>query len=204
MHYVVGVAGPPGGGKTTLARELVRALPEASAIHMDSYETMTDSPMEVVRSWVRDGVDIDAFDFSRLAADLERLKRGHEVAEPGTQRVIAPAKYIVFETQFGRAHRATGAHIDLLLWLETPLDVALARTFKVQLGLAARERSLEAVQSQLRWLQGYTDNYLGVVRSLVEMQLQRVRPSAEIVLDGLQEPASLAREAARAICSRLS
>lgn len=204
MRYVVGIAGPPGGGKSTLAAALARALPDTATIHMDSYETMTRSSMDVIRAWLRDGADIDAFDLSRLAADLGRLKRGEAVTEPGTQRGIAAAKYIMFETQFGRAHRATGAHIDLLLWVDTPLDVALARTFKIQLGLAARERSLEAVHSQLRWLQGYTDNYLAVVRSLLEMQIQKVRSDAEVVLNGQQDPASLAREAARTISSRLA
>jgi uridine kinase len=38
-----------------------------------------------------------------------------------------PTNYIVFDAPLGRKHTATGKYIDFLIYLNTPLDIALAR-----------------------------------------------------------------------------
>jgi uridine kinase len=180
MRRVVGVAGAPGAGKSTLVSELARAFAGAAVLRMDDYENMTRLPIDAVARWYRAGADIDAFDFPRLQADLLRLK-----GEGADDAVL------LFETQFGRAHRATGSHIDLLVWLDTPLDVALARSVR-----AIVERILRGPEPQLaerlRWLHGYLDNYLGTVRELLEMQRARVAAGADLVIDGRASTADMA------------
>lgn len=176
MAFVVGVAGAPGSGKSTLVAALARALPGANTLHMDSYENMTRLPIAEVARWFRGGADIDAFAFPALEDELAR-------------REAAAGGPVLFETQFGRAHRATGRHIDYLIWLEAPLDVALARSLQALLARGARQD----------WLQGYLDNYLGAVRELLEMQKARVAPGADLVLDARASAATLADEARAAI-----
>lgn len=178
MRGVVGVAGAPGSGKSTLVAALAQALPGARALHMDDYENMTRLPLEAVARWYRAGADIDAFEFPQLQAALAR-----------------PAQDLVlFETQFGRAHGATGRHVGFLIWIDTPLDIALARA----LG-AALERGAGA-----QWLRGYLDGYLGTVRELLEMQQARVAPGADLVLDGRLAAPALAAQAADAIRARFA
>jgi len=56
-----------------------------------------------------------------------------------SRREVGPRKYVLFETQFGRAHRETERHLDLLLWVDTPLDVALARSIRASIAGFLRE-----------------------------------------------------------------
>jgi len=179
MPRVIAVAGVPGAGKSTLARALAATLADADALHMDDYENMTRLPIDAVAHWFRAGADIDAFDFPRLQADLERRRAG-------------AGRWIVFETQFGRAHRATGALVDFLIWIDTPLDVALARSVRAALARGAGAD----------WLARYLEQYVGTVRELLEMQRARVAPGADLVLDGMQAAETLAALAQREVLRR--
>jgi hypothetical protein len=174
-RYVVAVAGPIGSGKSSLARALAAQLGDACTLHMDDYERMTREPMERVQRWAERGADFDELAVPLLGEHLARLKAGEPL------RNIAPRKYIVFETQFGRAHTDTGRLIDFLIWLDVPPEVALARKLKAFAGEALRD---ERPRDRLAWLEAYLGNYLGLVRRLLVLQTERVRPQADLLLDG--------------------
>jgi len=174
-RYVVAVAGPTGSGKTSLVQALAAALGDACVLHMDDYERMTREPIGDVQRWAERGADFDELQVPLLGEHLARLKAGEPV------RGIVPRKYIVFETQFGRAHAATGALIDSLIWIDVPLDVALARKLKAFAAEALRD---ERPRDRLAWLDAYLGNYLALVRRLLLLQAERVRPQADLVLDG--------------------
>jgi uridine kinase len=189
MSTVIAIAGAPGSGKTTLALELAGALPDAAALHMDNYEQMTRRPLDEVAAWLEAGAPFDAVPMQGLDHHLAELKRGIAVTDPASGISVRPARHIVFETQFGRAHRATGRHIDLLVWLDTPPDVALARSLRLQTSPDA-----EDCHGRMAWIDGYLAGYVQLVSRLVALQRERVRPAADVVLDGLREPRMLVRE----------
>ncbi len=203
MSCVVAVAGPSGGGKTSVVRALVARLGDAAAIHMDSYERMTREPIGKVLEWAERGADLDELPVPLLDEHLGRLKRGEAVVEPSGGAAIAPRKYIVFETQLGRAHRATGALIDLLIWIDTPLEIALARKLKSLTAEALREAQPARVRERMAWLDGYLANYLALVRRLMVMQQARVRPQADLVVDGSGELDAIVGQATAFILQRL-
>lgn len=202
MNHVIAVAGPPGGGKTSLVQGLVARLGDACAIHMDSYERMTREPIGRVERWAERGADFDELEVPLLGEHLRRLKGGEPVVEPAGGTTIAPRKYVVFETQFGRAHGATGALIDLLIWVDTPLDLALARRLKALCAEALREGREGAARERLAWMDGFLANYVALVRRLLLMQCARVRPQADIVVDGSGELEDMVRQAFAQVLQR--
>lgn len=184
MISVIAVSGYPGSGKTSLVRGLAKALPGAVPVFMDSYERMTQRPIEDVARWLAAGADIDAFSFPGLADDLAALKQGVAVDDRQGSGRVAAQRYVIFETQFGRAHTETGRHIDLQIWVDVPFDIALARNLRAFVAGFAKGRDPGRLADQMAWLEGYLDNYLGTVRQLLEMQLERVGRKADIIVGG--------------------
>lgn len=184
MNQVIAVSGYPGSGKTSLVRGLAARLQGAAPLYMDNYERMTNQPIENIARWLQNGADIDAFDFPGLADDLDALKQGVAVDDRQTREKLAAKKYVIFETQFGRAHQATGRHIDLQVWIDVPFDIALARNLKAFVAGFVQENRPDRLAAQMNWLDTYLGNYLETVRALLEMQLERVGRKADIILDG--------------------
>jgi uridine kinase len=203
MRYVVGVAGAAGAGKTTLVQALIANMPDAAALHIDNYQQITRQPVHKLMQWMERGADFDEFSIPMLSEHLEKLKRGEAILDPITGAEIASRKYIVFETHFGRAHRATGRYIDLLLWIETPLDIALARNVRDFLRPALQEPPAQAPRERAAWVYNYVDSYLANVRKLVTMQYETVGADADIVLEGAADVAGAAGRIEREIRARL-
>jgi uridine kinase len=199
---VIGIAGPVGAGKSTLAGGLAIELADAAIVRFDHYEQVTEQPIETIRDWMRAGADLDAVEIPQLAAALGSLKAGCAVVDPVTGRSIPPARYILFETQFGRRHSATGQYIDLMVWIDTPLDLALARKVR-QFAASLDGADAGAARTFAPWLRGYLDNYLGVVGDLLRIQRETVGAGADLVVDGTRDPAVLRQEVAQLIRARL-
>lgn len=194
--FIIAVVGPVGAGKSTLAHALGARL-GATVLHFDDYERITQHSPDAIRHWLEQGADIDALVVDDLPDTLARLKRGLGAQAPDG-RPLAPSRYVVLETQFGRHHRATGQHVDFMLWLDTPPDVALAR--KLRQLVATLEKG--EAEGFAVWLGGYLDNYLGMVHALLRMQRERIAPDADLVLDGLATTERLVEESALAIRRR--
>jgi uridine kinase len=203
VTYVIAVAGHPGAGKTSLVKGLCASLDNACALYMDSYENMTRMPVEALARWIGNGADINAFDFPHLQADLQRLKRGEPIVDPASREAVLPGKYVLFETQFGRAHRATGAAVDFAVWIDTPLDVALARNLKAIASRALGREAPHELPGRLRWIEGYLENYLTTVRPLMAMQKAQVSAGADLVVNGEDALPELVRAARDEILRRL-
>ncbi|MEN9316393.1 MAG: hypothetical protein RIS35_2786 [Pseudomonadota bacterium] len=176
---VIAVAGQPGAGKTTLAHRLARELGGAM-LSMDDYQSMTAMPIPELIRWADQGADYDRLPVPRLALHLAQLREGRPIRVPSTGAVVEPGRCIVLETHFGRAHRQTAALIDLLIWLDTPPDVALARNLRNALAPAPRAGVPDDPEARLRWAAGYLDAYLAIVARLVHLQVERIRPTADL------------------------
>jgi uridine kinase len=179
MSYVIAIAAPIGGGKTALANALAKALGNAPTIYFDHYERATESSIADLQEWINKGADFNEITAPDLWKDLAALKRGECITDPLTQAQIKPGKYIVFEAPLGREQRDTGQFIDLLVWVEVPLDVALARKVR-ELAIKNTGNSPDF----LLWLDGYLKNYLEVVRHVLLLQKQKVRVDADLIIDG--------------------
>ncbi|WP_281024592.1 zeta toxin family protein [Methylobacterium segetis] len=204
---VVAVAGLPGAGKSTLAAALAAALGGAPILHYDDYEEVPPDPGESMEAWIARGAPVDDIEVPGLAEDLGALVRGEAATgSPGRPLRVGPvparAPYLVFETLLGRAHPKTGQFIDLLFWIELPLDVALARKLGAQLAAFRAEAASTDALALADHLGRYLRDYPTRIRPPYLVQQGRIAAGADHVLDGMRPVADLVREAAARVLGR--
>ncbi|GAB3113820.1 AAA family ATPase [Aestuariicella hydrocarbonica] len=178
---IIAICGVPGSGKSTVTRSLSLKL-QAVVVDMDDYQTFTEQNVHELALQSDHERFYDQFSVPELGDTLAALKRGETVALPGRSEPCKADGPILFETHFGRAHRETGRHIDVMVWLDCSLDLALARKLHdffndFLKGDPAHHRQ------QLQWVNGYLQNYQNDVKSLLEVQQHRVARDADIRLN---------------------
>lgn len=198
MTFVFAVAAPIGGGKTALVKGLAQALNGASTLHFDHYELATRKTPEELARWLATGADFNELRAPGLLSALQALQRGEPVSDPASGQAILSGDYLILEMPLGRAYAETAELIDAVIWLDIPLDVALARKLREFTAQALADES-EDPREFLRWLDAYLDQYTEQVRAILRLQKQRVAAGADIVLDGLQPPHALIADARQAL-----
>ena len=112
--FVFSVNATAGGGKTTTTRELQKQLPNARALYFDDRDYDVDSGINDIDKWVEDGSDVNLWDLERLAKDIDEL-------------IAKNLDFIVLDYPFGYRHNLIGNYLDYSVFIDTPLDITLAR-----------------------------------------------------------------------------
>lgn len=171
---IVGITSVSGGGKTAVARRLAAVLGDAVAIHFDDYDETNVHPDDL-QLWLKDGGDYDDFETPLFTRHLQALKSGNSVRYPTDGTTVGPAKYVVADAPLGRAQSDSGRLIDLLIFIDTPLDIAMARRM-----LRDIELSDDPLQRAKDELSGYENR----ARPLYEHFQRRMRETADLIIDG--------------------
>jgi uridine kinase len=201
MSHVIAVASIIGGGKTSFVKAIAERLKDATTIHYDHYERATEESVDNLIQWMRNGADFNDFVIPKLPEDLEKLKLGESVIDPLTDIEIRSNKYIIFEMPLGKEHRLTEAYIDLLIWIEIPFDIALARKIKEFAdGFLTEHVNYKGC---ITWLNRYLDNYLGIVRDVLQIQKEKVSVNADIIIDGQGDIETMVQKAMDEILHRM-
>ena len=176
--FVTGISSVSGGGKTAVAKKLAELLQDAVTLCFDDYDNTNTHPANL-DTWLIEGGDYNAWQTPVLTRDLQALTTGNHITSPVDGSKLSPAEYIVFDAPLGRAHCDTGRFIDLMVFIDTPLDVALTR--RLLRGMASAEAGAEeAVKS----IEVELSSYLNGARLLyVEFQ-DRIKRKCDLVLDG--------------------
>jgi len=168
--FVVGISSVSGGGKTATARKLATLLANAVTLCFDDYDDTNMHP-ENRQEWLQQGGDYNAWKTPTLTKDLKTLKSGSPITSIFDGSHISPAQFIIFDAPLGRAHRDTGRFIDLMVFIDTPLDVAMARR------LLRHKCSIESIKESLSsYLRGGRTIYLHFER--------QVKEKSDLILDG--------------------
>ena len=202
MTYIIAVTGPIGGGKSSLTHEIARALGNSSVVQFDDYEGLTSRPPEEILAWLEGGADVEAFSFPLLKQHLERLKNGQSIIEPRHGTTIEARDYVVFETPFGRSHPDMAPFIDLQLWIEIPLDLALSRKVKQIVEYFIEVGRDDVHSQQLAWLRGFLEGYESMVSKMLRLQKKMLKPDSDVLINGLRNLDSTVPAAVEAIRKR--
>lgn len=182
--FVIGISAIAGGGKTTLVKTLMQRLDNAISIQFDHYADDKTYPADTV-AWLKSGADYNGFNTPKLAADLKSLCQNKSIISPVDGTPVVPAPIIIFEAPLGRAHTATGQFIDFLVFVDTPLEVGLARM------VLRWFKNKEELAEQAKIVENYMHAYLEVFREVYLTMSTRVKPNSDLVLDGLLSPDAL-------------
>ncbi|MDQ1330729.1 MAG: hypothetical protein QG578_994 [Thermodesulfobacteriota bacterium] len=203
MNHVIAVAAPIGGGKTALVKAIANRLDDSATIFFDHYEKITESPVQDLEKWIAKGASFDDFTVPGLADDLKKLKRGESLFNPLTKTNTGPARYILFEMPLGKEQNETAGYIDLLIWIDIPPDIALAQKLKEFTGDFLAGVIDPNPEKLVAWMDEYLDNYLKVVRKVLQIQQQKVSRNADIIIDGMMDIDAMALRATKEILARI-
>jgi len=192
---VIGLAGPSCAGKGTVAAALAAAL-GSPCLHlcMDSFY-LDLAEMRGVFGAEPNWDHPDSLDWPLLLRAVGRLREGLETRVPvydfathsrlADFRVAQPAPFIIFEGLWLGHEPTLAGMLDLLVFLDVPPEVALARRVDRDLGARGRERG--DVERQFH----------SQVEPMRRMFVEPQRSRADLVLDGTLDADALAGEIAR-------
>jgi uridine kinase len=179
QSFVIGISSVSGGGKTAVTKRLAQLLQDAVTLCFDDYDDTNLHP-ENRQIWLKEGADYNVWKTPALTEALQSLKSGYAVTSPVDGSKISPARFIVFDAPLGRAHCDSGRFIDFMVFIDTPLDVAMARRFLRDIPVEAEQGTKETIKS----LKTTLSSYLNEGRLLYLQFQQRIKEKCDLILDG--------------------
>ena len=171
---IVGITSVSGGGKTVASMHLAKALGEAVAIHFDDYDGTNVHPANLQR-WFTEGADYDVYETPLFTRHLRTLKAGQSIDYPISGAIVGPARYVVADAPLGRAHSDSGKLIDMLVFIDTPLDIAMARRIL---------RDIEPADEFLQDLKSELAEYESYAKPIYEHFQERMQADCDLIIDG--------------------
>ncbi len=197
---IVAIAGPSGAGKTTLVQRVAALLDGATQVYFDDYAA-TSTYVSDMATWIATGADPDAWRTPRLAQDVQALRVGTAVLHPNGIDRLDATPYIVLEEPFGRQRTEMAPLIDVVVCVDLPLEIALARRIgrdiqRMRTETATPEAIVAHIEEYLRW-------YQSIVRQLYLVVQTQVRAHCDLVVDGTAPVDDLACQIAHAVHRRV-
>ncbi|OBZ09051.1 hypothetical protein A8L34_23175 [Bacillus sp. FJAT-27264] len=157
---VISIAAVSGGGKTTMVKELNNKLVNSNVLYFDNYDF--DGPDDICE-WIENGANVNDWILTPLVSDLKILLSEHRQS----------VEYILLDYPFAYLHNEMIGLIDFTIFIDTPLDVAMARRI-------LRDYSDRPIQSVLE----DASNYLSRGRVAYLEMLNTVKPHSDFIVDG--------------------
>ena len=172
--FVMAFAGHSGAGKSTLIEKLSSLTGNANILRIDNYDS-SSYPHSI--KWIEDGADPNEFQTPQFFSDILALKNGNFILHPETNKEIEPARFLFIEEPFGRGREAINGLIDFSVYIDTPLEIALARRLLRMSNLISQGNSDVTIEEHLLWyLRAGRNFYIAVERS--------ARKKCDLIVDG--------------------
>ena len=156
---IIAIGAVTAGGKTTVVNAVKERLPGTASLHFDDYSF--EGEVEDFSRWLSEGADVHVWDLSPLKADIDRL--------------IQRGKYdrLLLDYPLAYEHRMIKDYIDCCIFIDTPLDIALARRIL-----------RDNVQSSADEIRVEMDTYLKYARPAYILMQEEQVASADHIIDG--------------------
>lgn len=156
---IISIAAVTAGGKTTVVNNLKEKLDSACTLHFDDYTF--EGEVADFYQWVLDGADYNVWNLTPLEEDIIKIMESRKY------------EYLILDYPFAYCNEQIKKYIDKAIFIDTPLDVALAR--RVLRDMA--ETSGNEIRNDM-------ELYLKYARiAFVQMQ-KDVLPSSDYNIDG--------------------
>jgi len=159
---IIAVSAVTAGGKTTAVNAVKKKLPRCASLHFDDYSFKGE--VEDFHQWVLDGADYNVWDLSPLKADIEKIIRSGKY------------DYLLLDYPFAYRHNLIRDYIDCAVFIDTPLDIAMARRILRDMKNASADEIREEMNV-----------YLNYARIAYVQMLKDIKPSSDYVIDGAQD-----------------
>lgn len=156
---VIAIAAVTAGGKTTTVNEIKRQLSNVQTLHFDDY--VFEGEVDDFYQWVIDGADYNVWNLEPLEKDILKIKNN------GT------CDCLILDYPFAYCNEYIKKYIDVAVFIDTPLDIALARRILRDMSNA----SGEDIRNDLR-------GYLKYARAAFTQMQKDILPSSDYVIDG--------------------
>lgn len=172
---IIAVSGISGGGKTALVHTLRQMLCDAIVIEFDSYDDMLHKDFF---DWSDRGADYNEWDLTPMVQDVKNA-------------IAQNPDYILLDYPFGYGNKEMAQYIDFAVYVDTPLDVAMARRLlRDYLERDTKRRDLGDLSQHMT---GCLKAYLAHDRQMYTQHINTVKPFVDLVVDGCESPANNAQ-----------
>ena len=154
---VIAIAAVSGGGKTTITKHLNQRFAHSTILSFDDYDF--DGPHDFV-DWIDHGGNLNEWNLTPLVKDIE-------------SKLTEPLEYIFLDFPFSYKHAQVSKFIDFSIFIDTPLDIALARRIRRDF---ADSSTLSIINDMEMYLTGGRRAYLHM--------LNTIKPNADMIVDG--------------------
>lgn len=154
---VIAISGVSGGGKTTITSHLNESLHNSETLFFDKYDF--DGPADVI-AWVDNGADYNEWNLDPLVRDIKNLRS-------------KPLNYILLDYPFAYQNSQISNFIDFAVFLDTPLDVAMARRLL-----------RDYKEGTSKDIMGEMENYIAQGRKGYIEMLETIKPNSDLIVDG--------------------
>lgn len=172
---IIVIAAVSAGGKTTIVNELKKQIANTKSLHFDDYSF--EGEVDDFYEWTKQGADYSVWDLSPLVEDIINIKN-------------SDCEYLLLDYPFAYCHEALKDYIDCAIFIDTPLDTAMARRVLRDMKNATGDEIRKEMEL-----------YLKYARIAYIQMLKDILPSSDYVIDGTKELAEKTDEIKNIILS---
>lgn len=166
---IIAVAAVTAGGKTTVVNELKKQLQNSQSLHFDDYTFAGE--VDNFYQWILDGANYNVWNLKPLEEDILKIK------------AAGIYDYLILDYPFAYCHDTIKPYIDTAFFIDTPLDISLARRILRDMS----DATADDIRNDL-------EIYLKYARiSYIQMQ-KDILPSSDYVIDGTHSVDEIANE----------